>query len=64
MSTPAGRPIVVTIHLEANPLFPITATDTFLHLVRWLQRDGIVASATLDIPDTGTLSAVTNFPPD
>lgn len=56
--------LVVTIHLEASPFLHITATEAFLHLVRWLQNDGIVATATLDIPGAGTLSAVTNLPSD
>ena len=66
MNTPEQhhRPIIVTINLQADPLFHITATDTFLHLVRWLQHDGIAATASLDIPGTGTLSAVTNLPSD
>ena len=63
MST-TGQSIVVTIHLHADPFFHIHATDAFLHLVRWLQHDGIVATATLDIPGTGTLSAVTHHPAD
>jgi hypothetical protein len=53
--------IILTIHLDADPLFHITATDTFMHLARWLQHDGIIATATLNIPGTGTLSAVTNL---
>ncbi len=63
MSTGADHPghaIVVTIRLDAEPFFHITATDAFLHLVRWLQHDGIAASATLEIPGTGTLTAVTS----
>lgn len=61
MSTP-GRDVVVTIRLEADPLFQLRATDAFLHIVRWLHHEGIVASATLDIAETGRLSAITGPP--
>lgn len=56
------RVLVVTVHLEADPLFPITATDAFLAPPAMAATSWHRCLRHPRHPGAGTLSAVTAFP--